>query len=415
MIGGVSLGLILSFTGNATFSVNWIKPFGTIFINLLKLIAVPLVLTSLIKGVASLSDVSKLSSMGGKTMGIYVITTMVAVSIGLVIVNITAPGEGFSEETRIEFSQKFADAAASKTQEALKVKEQSPLQPIVDMFPSNIFDAITDNGNMLQVIVFAIMFGISIVMIDPKVAEPVKIFFDSLNEVVTQLVNLIMMAAPYGVFALIASLVVDFAGNDPTKAGELLVALGYYSITVLIGLAIIIFGFYPLLLKLFAKVGYSDFFKGIAPAQMMAFSTSSSAATLPVTMSCMENNFHVPKETTSFVLPLGATVNMDGTSLYQGVATVFIAQAYGIDLSFGQQAMIVLTATLASIGAAAVPGAGVVTLIIVLEQAGIPASGIALILAPDRLLDMCRTVVNITGDTVVCLIVDKGNKDKEKK
>lgn len=407
MLLGTGVGLLLSFTGNAHFSHDWIKPFGTIFINSLKLVAVPLVLTSLVKGITSLSDISQLSSMGGRTFIIYLFTTMLAVTLGLIIVNIMRPGEGFSEETKLAFSQQFAESTSSKVSEASKVRQQSPLQPIVDMFPSNIFLALTNNSNMLQVIVFAIIFGVALVMIDKETAQPVKTFFDSLNEVIIQLVNLIMKFAPYGVFMLIASLVADFAGNDPVKAGELLGVLGHYSLTVLIGLAILVFGIYPLLLRILARIPYRRFFNGIAPAQMMAFSTSSSAATLPITMTCMEKNFGVSNETASFVLPLGATVNMDGTSLYQGVAAVFIAQVYGIDLNFMQQAMIVLTATLSSIGAAAVPGAGVVTLIIVLEQAGLPAAGIALILAPDRLLDMCRTVVNVTGDAVVCLSIER--------
>lgn len=410
MILGTAVGLLLSFSGNAHFSTQWIKPFGVIFINLLKMIAVPLVLTSLVKGIASLSDITTLSRMGGRTFVIYLLTTILAVTLGLIIVNIMQPGMGFSEETRLTFSQQFAESTSSKVLEANKVRQQSWLQPIVDMFPSNIFLALTNNTNMLQVIIFAIIFGVALVMTDKETSQPVKVFFDGLNEVITQVVNIIMKFAPYGVFMLIASLVVDFAGNDPAKAGELLGVLGHYSLTVLLGLAILVFGFYPVLLRILARTPYQRFFKGIAPAQMMAFSTSSSAATLPVTMTCMEKNFGVSNETASFVLPLGATVNMDGTSLYQGVAAVFIAQAYGIELSFAQQAMIVLTATLSSIGAAAVPGAGIVTLIIVLEQAGLPAEGIALILAPDRLLDMCRTVVNVTGDAVVCLSIERLKK-----
>ncbi len=412
MVLGLVVGLALSLTGNAQFSNEFIKPFGTIFINLLKLIAVPLVLASLIKGITSLTDISRLSSMGGRTLGIYIFTTVFAVTLGLVLVNIFAPGSGFSEETREAFSQQFSADAAQRTQVALAVQEQGALQPLVDMFSSNIFLSMTDNRNMLQVIVFALFFGIAMVMIDQKVAAPVKALFDGFNDIIIQMVNLIMRGAPFGVFALLASLIADFAGDDPAKAGELLGTLGYYSLIVLLGLGLMTFGFYPLLLKVFMRYPYGRFFSGIGPAQMMAFSTSSSAATLPVTMDRVTRFLGVSKETTSFVLPLGATVNMDGTSLYQGVAAVFIAQAYGLDLSIGQQLGIVVTATLASIGAAAVPGAGIIMLIIVLEQAGLPVEGIALILAPDRLLDMCRTITNVTGDAAVCLIVDHADKQR---
>jgi Na+/H+-dicarboxylate symporter len=263
----------------------------------------------------------------------------------------------------------------------------------------------TDNGNMLQVIFFALLFGIALILIPLDKGAPVFAFFDGVNLVVLKIVDIIMLAAPYGVFALLAGLVVEFAGDDPAAAVELLLVLGYYCLIVLAGLAILLFGVYPLLATTVGKMKYGQFLKGLFPAQMLAFSTSSSAATLPVTMECCERNLGLSKEVSSFVLPLGATINMDGTSLYQAVAAVFIAQAFGMDLSLTAQLGIVLTATLASIGSAAVPGAGVVMLVIVLQQANIPIEGIALILAPDRLLDMCRTVVNITGDATVTSMV----------
>ncbi len=413
MVLGLAVGLGLSLTGNGHISQEFIKPFGTIFINLLKLIAVPLVLVSLIKGITSLTDISRLSAMGGRTLGLYIFTTVTAVTLGLILVNVFEPGSVISEETREAFSVQFAEDTEKRTQAAQAVNQQGVLQPLVDMFSSNIFNSITDNRNMLQVIVFAIFFGVATVMIDQKVAAPVKAFFDGVNDVIIQMVNIIMLGAPYGVFALITALIADFAGDDPSKAAELLATLGYYSLVVVIGLSIMVFGFYPLLLKIFIRYPYGRFFSGIGPAQMMAFSTSSSAATLPVTMDRVTRFLGVSKETSSFVLPLGATVNMDGTSLYQGVAAVFIAQAYGIDLTLGQQLGIVLTATLASIGAAAVPGAGIIMLIIVLEQAGLPVSGIALILAPDRILDMCRTVVNVTGDASVCILVENAGKNQK--
>ncbi|WP_187263230.1 dicarboxylate/amino acid:cation symporter [Pontibacter beigongshangensis] len=402
---GVLWGIMASSTGLTDVTADWIKPFGTIFINLLKLIAVPLVLASLITGVAGLSDISKLSRIGTKTIGIYLGTTVIAVVLGLVLVNITAPGKAFSQEKREEFKEQFAAATSSKSADAAQLQSATPLQPLVDIVPSNIFGAMTDNGNMLQVIFFALLFGIALILIPPDKGAPVVAFFDGVNLVVLKIVDIIMLAAPYGVFALLAGLVVDFAGDDPAAAIELLLVLGYYCLVVLVGLAILLFGMYPLLATFIGKMKYGQFLKGMFPAQMLAFSTSSSAATLPVTMECCERNLGLSKEVSSFVLPLGATINMDGTSLYQAVAAVFIAQAFGMDLSLTTQLGIVLTATLASIGSAAVPGAGVVMLVIVLQQANIPIEGIALIMAPDRLLDMCRTVINITGDATVTTII----------
>lgn len=402
---GVLWGMFASSSGLVSFTLDWIKPFGTIFINLLKLIAVPLVLVSLITGVSSLSDISRLSRIGSKTIGIYLATTVLAVSLGLVLVNIFAPGRAFSQEKREEFKEQFASATTERSASAEEVKQQGPLQPLIDIVPGNIFDAMTDNGKMLQVIFFALLFGVALILIPPDKAQPVNDFFEGVNLVILKVVDIIMKTAPYGVFALLAGLVVEFAGDDPGSAVELLLVLGYYCIVVVLGLAIMMFVVYPLLVTLVGKTRYKRFFKGMFPAQMLAFSTSSSAATLPVTMERCEHNLGINREITSFVLPLGATINMDGTSLYQAVAAVFIAQAYGMHLDLMTQLGIVLTATLASIGAAAVPGAGTVMLVIVLQQAGIPVEGIALILAPDRLLDMCRTTVNVTGDATVATMI----------
>ncbi len=400
MVLGVFYGLLASKMGWVDFTNDWIKPWGKIFINLLKLIAVPLVFASLIKGVSSLSDISKLSRIGGKTIGIYLFTTVVAVTFGLLLVNIIQPGTSFSEEKRIELKEQYASNAASKIASAKDVKEDGPLQFIIDMVPSNFIQATGNNKNMLQVIFFAILFGIAIVMLPKEKTSIVKGFFDGVNDIILQIVDLIMLTAPYGVFALLGGLVVDFGGS-----AELFQALGIYSLSVIIGLLLMIMVVYPLILKSFTKLKYFDFFKGIAPAQMLAFSTSSSAATLPVTMERCEDHLGVSKEVSSFVLPLGATINMDGTSLYQAVAAVFIAQAFGYDLELSQQLTIVLTSTLASIGAAAVPGAGMVMLVIVLSSIGIDPEGIALIFAVDRLLDMLRTVVNVTGDATVATVV----------
>lgn len=402
MLTGIITGIIAAqFIGGKEFILDWIKPFGTIFINSLKLIAVPLIVASLIKGVSDLKDISKLSKMGGRTVGIYLLTTVFAVTTGLIAVNIIKPGKLVKAETREILMQNYAQDASGKIALASNQKEAQPLQPLIDLVPSNIFDALTDNGSMLQVIFFVIFFGIGLILIEEQKAKPVKDFFDALNDVILKLIDLIMIAAPIGVFALLCSLVVESPSPDIFKA------LIGYAITVLIGLSILIFGLYPILVKTFTGKSPKFFFSALAPAQLLAFSTSSSAATLPVTMERVEEHLGVDKEVTSFVLPIGATINMDGTSLYQAVAAVFIAQAFGLELSLGAQLGIVATATLASIGTAAVPSAGMVMLVIILGQAGIPEAGLALIFAVDRPLDMCRTVANITGDATVAMLIGK--------
>ncbi len=410
IIIGLVLGLIFGLVVIRTsipnsFTLDYVKPFGTIFINGLKMIAVPLVLASLIVGVSNLGDISKLSRIGGKTIGIYIATTLIAVSTGLILVNVFEPGNSLPVETRESLMSLYEGDAESRVDQAAELQKQSPLQPLIEIVPDNFFKATTDNSSMLQVVFFAILVGIALLQISKTKADPVIHFFDGLNEVIIQIVNYIMMVAPYGVFALMASLIVEIAGENPDSAVQLLMALLKYSLVVVGGLLIMILVVYPAILMAFTKVRYKDFFKAMRPAQLLAFSTSSSSATLPVTMKQVEKELGVSEEVSSFVLPLGATVNMDGTSLYQGVAAVFIAQALGMELSITQQLMIVLTATLASIGSAGVPGAGLIMLIIVLESIGVPAAGIALIIAPDRILDMFRTVVNVTGDAAVCTIV----------
>ncbi|MDC0917381.1 dicarboxylate/amino acid:cation symporter [Flavobacteriaceae bacterium] len=398
---GVLFGLLLSFVPQGSqFISDYIKPFGTIFINLLKLIAVPLILASLIKGVSDLKDISKLSQMGGRTIITYLITTLTAVTIGLILVNVIQPGKSISVETRNELVEAYATDTQAKQAAAAKQQESGPLQALVNMVPSNIFLAASNNRNMLQVIFFALFFGIGMILLPGKKAKPVKKFFDSFNVIILKLIDLIMLAAPYGVFALLAALVVE------APSLELFQALALYAITLLLGLASMIV-VYIIIVRVFTKRKPNFFMRGIAPAQLLAFSTSSSAATLPVTMECVEDNLGVDEEVASFVLPIGATINMDGTSVYQGVAAVFIAQAFGLDLSLSAQLGIVFTATLASIGTAAVPSAGIVMLVIVLAQAGIPEAGLALIFAIDRPLDMCRTIVNVTGDAAVSMIVGK--------
>ena len=401
MVVGVGVGILMTqFDGGKEIVQDWIKPFGKIFINSLKLIAVPLILASLIKGVSDLKDISKLSKMGGKTIGLYLITTVVAVSIGLLLVNVVKPGNSISEETRLELVENYATDTVKYKEEANKQKDSGPLQALVDIVPDNIFGAASENKNMLQVIFFAIFFGIGLILIPEKKSKPVKKFFDGFNEVILKMIDLIMLAAPYGVFALLAALVVESPSIDLFKA------LIWYAFTVVFGLLIMI-SFYNLIVWLVTKKNPATFLKGISPAQLLAFSTSSSAATLPVTMERVTEHLGVDEEVSSFVLPIGATINMDGTSLYQAVAAVFIAQAFGMDLTLGAQLGIIVTATLASIGSAAVPGAGMVMLVIVLGQAGIPEAGLALIFAIDRPLDMLRTTVNVTGDASVSMLVAK--------
>jgi proton glutamate symport protein len=406
LLFGLLFGLLCIFTPiPSSFVINFIKPFGTIFVNALKMVAMPLILASLIVGVSNLGDISKLSRMGGKTIGIYLATTVIATTIGLVIVNIVKPGKIITAETRAELMEMFEDDASEKSGRAREIKEEGPLKPLVDIIPENLVESASDNANMLQIVFFSIIFGIALLQIKSKKKHVVIQFFQGLNDVVIQIIHYIMMFAPYGVFALIATLIVEIAGDEPAKAVEILSALLLYSATVLAGLSLMVLLVYPSVFRIFTKVKYNNFFKGIRAAQLLAFSTSSSSATLPVTMESVEENLNVSEEVSSFVLPLGATINMDGTSLYQSVAAVFIAHAMGIELSLGSQLAIVLMAVLASIGSAGVPGAGMVMLVIVLEAAGIPAAGLALIIAPDRPLDMCRTVVNVSGDATVAMVV----------
>ncbi len=413
MVFGVAFGVLAANQGWGDFVEDWIKPFGTIFINSLKLIAIPLIVASLIKGITDLKDISKLSSMGVRTIALYISTTILAIVIGLGIVNVVGPGRGIDQATRDNLLNDFAADAGARITAASEQSRGGPLQALIDLVPENIVGAASNNGNMLQVIFFVILFAIGLILIDPKRAQPVKDFFDGVNEVVLKLIDLIMMAAPYGVFALLAALVVEAPSKD------LFFALLKYSACVLGGLAIMVIIVYPLLVKVFTGMSFGRFMSGISPAQLLAFSTSSSAATLPVTMERVEEHLGVDEEVTSFVLPIGATINMDGTSLYQAVAAVFIAQAYGMQLGLGDQLTIITTALAASIGSAAVPGAGMVMLVIVLGQVGIPEVGLALIFAVDRPLDMCRTVANVTGDATVAMLVaksvDKLGKPRERK
>ena len=405
LILGLLWGLFSSSTGLDQFTIDYIKPFGTIFIRLLKLIAVPLVLASLVVGVSSLNDITKLSRMGGKTIGIYMVTTVIAITIGLTLVNVIKPGKALPQETRQELMSSYSENVEGSSQTASEVLQRGPLEFFVDIVPPNFVEAASDNSNMLQIVFVALLLGIGIIQIPKEKGDVLINFFDALNDVIIKIVDYIMMLAPYGVFALMGAVIVELAGDDLSKALDLLGALGWYMLTVVAGLLIHASLVYPSLFKLFTKMKYSDFFRGIRPAILLGFSTSSSSATLPVTMERAEKNLGVHEEVASFVLPVGATINMDGTSLYQAVAAVFISQALGLDLSIGAQLTIILTATLASIGSAGVPGAGIIMLVIVLQAIEVPVEGIALILGVDRILDMLRTSVNITGDATVSVVV----------
>ncbi len=407
MISGIIFGFILnSIDGGKDIVTNWVKPFGTIFINLLKLIAVPLILASLIKGISELKDISKIKQMGLRTMIIYMTTTLVAIIIGLGIVNFVKPGVGMQKATIEKIKQKYENSSGvvDKLTKATAQNNTTPLQALVDIFPSNIFEALA-NASMLQIIFYAIFIGICLLLIPEDKAKPLMLFFDSLNEVVMKMVDLIMLFAPYAVFALLANVIVSF--NDV----EILIKLLAYAFCVVSGLVLMI-GFYLILISFYTKKSPIWFLNQISPAQLLAFSTSSSAATLPVTMERVEEHLGVDKEVSGFVLPVGATINMDGTSLYQAIAAVFIMQVIWPEgLTFSNQLTIVATALLASIGSAAVPSAGMVMLVVVLESIGFPADllpiGLALIFAVDRPLDMCRTTVNVTGDATVSMLIAK--------
>lgn len=402
---GLLWGLISSQTGMNDFTNAYIKPVGTIFVTLLKLIAVPLVLASLISGVANLNDIKKLSRMGGRTIGIYMLTTVFAITIGLAVVNIIKPWEALPQETKETLMSSYESNLGDRTQTAERVLNQSPLQPIVDVVPENLFFALGSNSSMLQVVFIAVLFGVGIVQIKSEKSQILINFFDAMNDVIIKIVDMIMVIAPYGVFALLASVIIDLAGDDLGQALTLLQALGWYTMTVIIGLILHVLIVYTSLFKMYSNMRLVDFMRAMRPALLLAFSTSSSAATLPVTMERVEKHLGVDEEVSSFVLPVGATINMDGTSLYQAVAAVFISMAIGNDITIAEQLTIVFTALLASIGTAAVPGAGIIMLVIVLKSIDVPVEGIALILGVDRILDMCRTVVNVTGDAAVSVAV----------
>lgn len=404
---GIVIGLIATNTGCDKVITNWIKPFGDIFMRLLKLIAIPLILISLLKGVGNLNNIRSLSTIGVRTMLIYICTTVIAILLGLGLVELFAPGKMVSPDSAAQLQSIYEQSTIQKQQIAQTISNQSPLQPLVDIFPDNMMGAMSTNSNMLQVIFIAIILGIAILLVGKERSAPVIKLVDSLDAIVLKVVDIIMIYAPVGVFALMSAMVVDSAGDF-----SLLGALGYYALTVILGLLMMIFIVYPTLLKIFTKSSLRHFFRSMMPVQLLAFSTSSSAATLPLTMETVETKLGVSNRTASFVLPVGVTINMDGTSCYQAIAAVFIAQVLGIDLGWQELLVLVATTTISSIGTPGVPGGSIVILVMVLGSVGIPAEGLALILGMDRPLDMLRTVVNVTGDATVATIVDTTVKDE---
>lgn len=401
MVLGVLLGILalnLGFTGGIN---DWVKPFGEIFMRLLKFIAIPLVLVSLIKGVANLGDIASLSKLGIRTILLYIGTTIFAITLGLVLVNVIAPGKVVSAESAALMQESYSSTVAERSTQASEMAEVPPLQFLVDIFPENMFQSLGNNGGMLQIIVIAILIGVAILLVGKERTAPFMKLIDSLDAIILKLVDLIMQYAPIGVLALMAGMITDTAGNL-----DLIGALGLYVVTVAIGLLLLIFVFYPTLVKFFSKIPPKKFLRTMTPVQLLAFTTSSSAATLPLNMETVEQKLGVSQRVASFVLPVGMTINMDGTSLYQAVAAVFIAQVLGIDLGWPEMLTIVATTTLSSIGTPGIPGGSIVILIMVLTSVGIPPEGLALILGLDRPLDMLRTVVNVTGDAAVASIVD---------
>ena len=414
LVIGVVWGVLAVNFGWGKQNNMYIAPIGEIFVNLLKLLAIPMIIVSLIVGISSLNDVSKLGRIGGRTIGIFIVTTVIAITIGLSVAYIFKPGDAISEQdktTLLESYKEKAETNKNNTEKLKKDSEARPLQPLIDIFPQNLIEAASDNQKMLSMVLIAVIFGISMVLIPAEKTKPLLDVLNSINEVVLKMVDIIMLIAPIGVFALISGVITDLAGDDPSKTVGLLTALGLYTLTVVIGLLLHGGLVYLGMVKLFAKLNPIWFMKKMRPVQLLAFSTSSSNATLPLNIENAEERIGVKSEITSFVLPLGATINMDGTSLYQTVAAVFIAQVFNIELTFADLLTIILTATLASIGSAGVPGSGMIMLAIVLTSVGIPVEGIALIMGPDRILDMCRTVVNVTGDaTVTCIIAKQEGK-----
>ncbi|MDD3209739.1 dicarboxylate/amino acid:cation symporter [Bacteroides graminisolvens] len=402
MIAGIATGMLFISFGQGEVVQLWIKPWGNIFIRMLQLIAVPLVLVSLIKGVTGIEDIRRFSQIGLKALLIYMSTTVCAILVGLALVLSVKPGNFVDAAVASQMKESYQHVVNEKMSAAESTSEQGPLSFLNDIVPDNLFAASSNNSKMLQVIFFAIFFGIAAISLPKEKTKAVLKVVDSLYDIILKMVDYIIRFAPYGVFALMAALVADNSSNLSIFA-----ALGMYTLTVIAGLLLLIFVFYPLLVHLFTRIQTKHFIRSMYPVQLLAFTTSSSAATLPLNMETTERDLGISKEITSFVLPVGTTINMDGTSCYQAIAVVFIAQVMHIHLGWSELIAIVLLTTISSIGTPAIPGGSYVILTMVLSSVGIPADGLALILGVDRPLDMLRTSVNVTGDATVASIIDK--------
>lgn len=404
MLAGVLIGIAALTFQQTGFVNNWVRPWGQVFIRLLQLIAVPLVFVSLVKGVIGLSDIGKFSRIGIRTIILYLLTTAFAVTVGMSLGLVVRPGQFVDRQTVVSMQENYKSVVAQKKAEADTMKNSGPLSFLEEVVPDNFVAATSDNRKMLQVIFFAVLFGIAALCIERTKIVPVEQLFDSLYHILLKVIDFVIMFAPYGVTALMAGLVIDFSGNL-----SMFGALAVYAITVVGGLLFLISVFYPTLIYLFTKMKPNFFIKTMYPVQLFAFTTSSSAATLPLNLETTENKLGVSNEVTSFVLPVGATINMDGTSCYQAIAVLFIAQVIGIDLTLMQLFTIILMTIISSIGTPSIPGGSYVILTMVLASVGIPPEGLALILGIDRPLDMLRTAVNVTGDASVAAIVDTQN------
>ena len=405
MLAGVLIGIAALTFQQTGFVNNWVRPWGQVFIRLLQLIAVPLVFVSLVKGVIGLSDIGKFSRIGIRTIILYLLTTAFAVTVGMSLGLVVRPGQFVDRQTVVSMQENYKSVVEQKKAEADTMKNSGPLSFLEEVVPDNFVAATSDNRKMLQVIFFAVLFGIAALCIERTKVAPVEQLFDSLYHILLKVIDFVIMFAPYGVTALMAGLVIDFSGNL-----SMFGALAVYAITVVGGLLFLLGVFYPTLISLFTKMKPNFFIKTMYPVQLFAFTTSSSAATLPLNLETTENKLGVSNEVTSFVLPVGATINMDGTSCYQAIAVLFIAQVIGIDLTLMQLFTIILMTIISSIGTPSIPGGSYVILTMVLASVGIPPEGLALILGIDRPLDMLRTAVNVTGDATVAAIVDTQNK-----
>lgn len=402
MIAGILIGIVAIRVDGTSVIQEWVRPWGQLFIRLLQLIAIPLVFISLVKGVTGLKDIGKFSRIGGKTIGIYLCTTVAAVLLGLAMGLLVRPGKLVNQEKVAHLQESYHMTVEERKEMAEQTRDRGPLAFLEEIVPNNIMSATSDNSKMLQVIFFAVFFGLAALTLPPEKTQAVTALFDSLNDIILKMVDYIILFAPWGVTALMAGLVTDFNGD-----ASIFGALAVYAFTVVAALFILLLVFYPVLVHTFTHLHLRDFIKALYPVQLLAFTTSSSAATLPVTMETVEKKLGVSSEVSSFVLPVGVTINMDGTSCYQSIAILFIAQVLGIELSFSQLLTIVAMTILSSIGTPGVPGGSYVILTMVLTSVGIPAEGLVLILGIDRPLDMLRTAVNVTGDATVCMIVDK--------